>query len=53
MQTKPARVKEAIEAGKVQLSSAELDEIRQTLDSFSVKGVRYSKNPHMQDMLEG
>ncbi|GAA5998710.1 aldo/keto reductase family protein [Rhodotorula paludigena] len=51
--TKPARVEEAIEAGKVQLSSAELDEIRQTLDSFSVKGVRYSKNPHMQDMLEG
>ncbi|GAA5834871.1 hypothetical protein JCM9279_007131 [Rhodotorula babjevae] len=51
--TNPERVKQAIEAGKIELSSEELDEIRKVIDSIEVKGVRYAKNPHMQAMLFG
>ncbi|GAA5901267.1 hypothetical protein JCM8208_002322 [Rhodotorula glutinis] len=51
--TNPERVKQAIEAGKIELSKEELDEIRQVIDSVEVKGVRYAKNPHMQAMLFG
>ncbi|BGP38331.1 hypothetical protein JCM10449v2_002262 [Rhodotorula kratochvilovae] len=49
--TNPERVKQAIDAGKIELSSADLDEIREVLNSFEVKGVRYAKNEHVQATL--
>ncbi|GAA5988071.1 hypothetical protein JCM11641_007921 [Rhodosporidiobolus odoratus] len=49
--TKPSRVRESIESGNVNLSEAELKEIRQVIDSTEVKGVRYINHPHVQGSL--
>ncbi|GAA6027833.1 hypothetical protein JCM8097_001738 [Rhodosporidiobolus ruineniae] len=51
--TKPSRVKESIEAGKIQLTEEDLKEIRAAIDSVEVKGVRYANNPHIQGTLFG
>ncbi|GAA5931689.1 hypothetical protein JCM10213_005829 [Rhodosporidiobolus nylandii] len=51
--TKPSRVKESIDAGNITLSDEELKEIREVIDSFEVKGVRYYNNPHVQASLFG
>ncbi|GAA5859304.1 hypothetical protein JCM8547_001974 [Rhodosporidiobolus lusitaniae] len=51
--TKPSRVAESVAAGNITFSKEELDEIRQVIDSFEVKGVRYANNPHMQASLNG
>ncbi|GAA6021327.1 hypothetical protein JCM10207_002698 [Rhodosporidiobolus poonsookiae] len=51
--TKTERVKQAAEAANIQLSDADLKEIRETIESFDVKGVRYANNQHDQGMLFG
>lgn len=50
MQTNPERVKQCIEAGTIKLSDDELKQIRDLIDAFEVKGVRYAKGP-MQNLL--
>ncbi|BGP54408.1 hypothetical protein JCM8202_000842 [Rhodotorula sphaerocarpa] len=48
--TNPDRVKQSIDAGKITLTAEEQKAIRDLIDSFEVKGVRYAKG-HMQDLL--
>lgn len=50
LQTNPDRVKQSIDAGKITLTAEEQKAIRDLIDSFEVKGVRYAKG-HMQDLL--
>ncbi|GAA6061073.1 hypothetical protein JCM10212_000116, partial [Sporobolomyces blumeae] len=49
--TRPEGVKESVEAANVDLTDSELKEIRECLDSFKTKGVRYVNNPHVQSKL--
>ncbi|GAA6018819.1 hypothetical protein JCM10207_000251 [Rhodosporidiobolus poonsookiae] len=51
--TQPDRVKQAAEAAHIQLSAADLKEIREVIETFDVKGVRYVNNAHVQGMLFG
>ncbi|GAA5892967.1 hypothetical protein JCM6882_006906 [Rhodosporidiobolus microsporus] len=51
--TKTARVRESIQAGRLSLSADELKEIRDFIDNFEVKGVRYANNPQIQGRLFG
>ncbi|KAK4053415.1 hypothetical protein OIV83_001580 [Microbotryomycetes sp. JL201] len=49
--TRPEGVAEALGAGQLQLTDADLDQIREVLDKTPVKGLRY--NQHLQATLEG
>ncbi|GAA5873226.1 hypothetical protein JCM1840_000001 [Sporobolomyces johnsonii] len=51
--TRPAGVRESVEAAHVKLSDEELKEIRDVVDSAEIKGVRYINNPHVQGVLFG
>ncbi|GAA5859319.1 hypothetical protein JCM8547_001982 [Rhodosporidiobolus lusitaniae] len=51
--TNPSRVAESVAAATIHLTPEELEEIREVIDGFEVKGVRYANNPAIQGMLNG
>ncbi|GAA5933855.1 aldo/keto reductase family protein [Sporobolomyces koalae] len=49
--SRPEGVRESVEAANIELSQEDLDQIRKAVDEADIKGVRYVKNPHVQDKL--